>query len=517
MTLKRAFISTVFLLTGAGVPGWSQNWEPFIKALNQSESISVLIKMGNPLDLKATEQMELSAELKAQKLIQALESHLESEIQKQAPWLKNGEAEGVEELVPLWLVGAVKVKAKPAALEKLLMVKKTSSLVIEKAKPIHSLFDNEIQGTSVRSQTETALGSVGWGVQKVRAPEAWKLGATGEGIVVAVLDSGINVRHPDLDGNIWTNSGEMGPDDQGQEKSSNGIDDDNNGYTDDVYGWNFEENSNDISDYLGHGTQAAGIIAGHGSKGVQTGVAPKAKVMALRSCCLLGGEVAESAIWEAVQYAMKQGAKVISMSVSMKHWGKPNYVFWRRASEVLNSAGIVHVNSAGNRGKGNEPFNIGAPGSNPPAWLHPLQAQDAFNLSSMITVGAVDFEDQVRPYSSAGPVTWEEVPGYQDFQYDNGKKSGLIKPDICAPSETPSLSFDGLNYTASFGGTSSATPHVAGAVAVLLSENPKLTVAQLTESLQMAAVKVESEFTNRCGAGRLDVLSSLEYSRRKFR
>ena len=491
-----------------GQRAFSQSLEPFVSALKSSEPVTVLVKMGKPMNLKQTQSPNELATL--------LQDHLEKEISKEAPWLKGGQAEGIEELVPLWIVGAVKVRARPAALEKLLMVKKAHSLSIERAKPIHNLFDSETPGTLPSGSSSVSAESMGWGVQKIRAPEAWKLGASGEGVVVAVLDSGVNIRHPDLESNIWMNAGETGTDSQGQDKSSNGLDDDGNGYVDDLYGWNFEENSNDISDYLGHGTQAAGIIAGQGKKGVQTGVAPKAKVMALRSCCLLGGEVAESAIWEALQYAMKQGARVVSMSVSMKHWGKPNYVFWRRASEVLNSAGIVHVNSAGNRGKGNEPFNIGAPGSNPPAWLHPLQSQDASNLSSMITVGAVDFDDQVRPYSSVGPVTWEEVPEYGDFQYANGKKAGLLKPDICAPSETPSLSFDGLNYTPSFGGTSSATPHVAGAVAVLLSGNPKLSVAQITESLQMSTVPVEGEFTNQCGSGRLDLLSAVEYSRRQF-
>jgi len=518
MTLSRSiqFGALIFNFSAA-LFAFSPNLAAWSRAVTGNESVSVLVKMDKPLNLSDLQGLSNEPHQRSLQIAQALEAHLNQEVEKEAPWLKKGPAEGVEEVTPLWLVGALRVRAKPSAIEKLLIVKGTSSMAIEKAKPIHNLADSYITRRSTNSSERMGPEEIGWGVRKIGAPEAWKLGVEGEGIVVAVLDSGININHPDLQGNVWTNPGETGLDANGNDRATNGVDDDQNGYVDDVHGWNFEENSADISDYLGHGTQAAGIIAGQGAGGTQTGVAPKAKVMALRSCCMLGGEVAESAIWESVQYAMKQGARVVSMSVSLKHWGKPNYLHWRRASEVLNAAGIIHVNSAGNRGHGNEPYNIGAPGSNPPAWLHPLQSQEGAGLSSMISVGAVDFEDHLRAYSSVGPVTWEQVSGYQDFPYEKGQKKGLMKPDLCAPSETPSLSMDGVNYTLSFGGTSSSTPHVAGAVALLLSQNPKLTVAQVTESLQMSAVPIDGEFTNRCGAGRLDVLAAVEYARRSFK
>lgn len=509
--------SLLFFHAALSVFAVSPNLAVWTEVVTRNEPVSVLVKMGRPLNLSQLQGLSPEPLKRSLEIAKALESHLENEVEKEAPWIKKGPSEGIESVTPLWLVGAVRVRAKPEAIEKLLIVKGASSMSLEKSKPIHALFDNEVTLRSPDPTERIEPEDIGWGVRKIGAPETWKQGVEGKGVIVAVLDSGINVNHPDLAGNIWKNEGETGTDSDGNDKSTNGVDDDKNGFVDDVYGWNFEENSSDISDYLGHGTQAAGIIAGQGAGGTHTGVAPKAKVMALRSCCLLGGEVAESAIWESIQYAMKQGARVLSMSVSMKHWGKPNYLHWRRASEVLNTAGIVHVNSAGNRGHGNEPFNIGAPGSNPPAWLHPLQSQEGQALSSMITVGAVDYEDHLRQYSSIGPVTWEHVPGYEDFPYNKGERKGLIKPDLCAPSETPSLSMDGENYTLSFGGTSSSTPHVAGAVALLLSENPKLTVAQITESLQMSAVPVDGEFTNRCGAGRLNVQAALDYVRNRFK
>lgn len=496
-----------FLAFANPLATWGEN-------LSSPGSKTVLVKMSPALDLSGLEKESLSGSKNIQKLAERLETYLMDQLKAETPWVLDSQSPDIDEVTPLWLVGAVRIRGKASAVEKLLLVKGASHLTLERAKPVQGFMDEVRLSTKIEDLNNLEQGSTAWGVRKVGAPEAWENGAKGQGIVVAVLDSGVNVQHPDLQGNIWRNKGEQGLDENGNDRSTNGIDDDKNGYVDDVFGWNFEENNNDVSDFVGHGTQAAGVIAGKGTLGVQTGVAPQAQVMALRSCCQLGGEIAESAIWEAIQYAMKQGARVVSMSVSMKHWGKPNYVQWRRASEVLNFAGVVHVNSAGNRGQGNEPYNIGAPGSNPPAWLHPLQPQTGEGLSSMITVGAVDFEDHIRNYSSQGPVTWEQVQGYHDFPVQKG---GLVKPEVCGPSEVPSLSLDGKNYTLSFGGTSSATPHVAGAVALLLSDNSQLSVAQITESLQMTATPVEGEFTNRCGAGRINIEAALEYSRKNFK
>lgn len=519
--MKLYVYSLILALLGVVGPVFSEPGalESLAPALASQEPVTVLVKMENRFDLSSLQGLSSERGRRSQQIVEALETHLKTAVEEETPWIKGGEKEGIEEVTPLWLVSALKVRVKPAALEKLIIVKGTRSISLEKAKPIYRLYDDYVSVSSKPTENISLLNEeIGWGVRKVGAPEVWGTGVEGQGVIVAVLDSGVNVNHPDLEGNIWKNPGEIGQDEQGNDRSTNGIDDDQNGYTDDVYGWNFEQNSADISDYMGHGTQSAGIIAGQGKNGFKTGIAPKAKIMTLRSCCMLGGEVAESAIWEATQYAMKQGAQVISMSVSMKHWGKPNYLQWRRASEVLNTAGIVHVNSAGNRGKGNEPYNIGAPGSNPPAWIHPLQTDSSNGgVSSMITVGAVDFEDHIRNYSSTGPVTWEEISGYGDFPFEKGKRKGLMKPEICAPSETPSLSMDGTNYTLSFGGTSSATPHVAGAIALLLSQNPHLTVAQVTEAIQMSAVNVGEEFTNQCGSGRLDVQAAVNYVKEHFK
>src|SRR5690606_37545175 len=130
-----------------------------------------------------------------------------------------------------------------------------------------------------------------------------------------------------------------GKDAWGRDRSRNGRDDDGNGYTDDRHGWNFEQDSADLTDMFGHGTQSAGVVAGMGAGGRVTGLAPEAQVMVLRACCLTGSKMFESHAWEAIQYAMAQGARVISMSLSIKHEANPNDAQWRRVGEALLAAG----------------------------------------------------------------------------------------------------------------------------------------------------------------------------------
>ncbi|HYX15073.1 MAG TPA: S8 family serine peptidase, partial [Nostoc sp.] len=97
------------------------------------------------------------------------------------------------------------------------------------------------------------LGGNNWGADLVKAPEVWAQGYTGKGIVVAVIDTGVDYNHEDLKNNIWTNTKEV---------AGNGIDDDSNGYIDDNYGWNFSDKNNNTLDNNGHGTHVSGTIAG---------------------------------------------------------------------------------------------------------------------------------------------------------------------------------------------------------------------------------------------------------------
>jgi subtilisin family serine protease len=348
-----------------------------------------------------------------------------------------------------------------------------------------------------------------WSVKRVNAPLLWQesIGLNGDGVVVAVIDTGVNYDHPDLKNRMWDGSGAGFPN----------------------HGFDFDSNDNDPHDAgpeAGHGTACAGIVAGDGTSGKQTGVAPGARVMALR----LGGE--EQKYWRALEFAIERGAHVVSMSITWKNQKSPNYPAWRRVCESLLAARILHANSTGNQGTSSTsgplkiPFNIGAPGNCPPPRLHPLQAAPVGpdpHLSSAVSCGSTDEADRLRDNSGRGPSAWEKAP-YVDFPFESGAKPGLIKPDVCAPgSATDSCNFrfeqEGKPYI-TFSGTSAATPHLAGCMALLVqacrrSGNPVIP-ARVQEALENTAVRIQGQALDKeinFGAGRVDVFSAFKYGK----
>ena len=346
-----------------------------------------------------------------------------------------------------------------------------------------------------------------WSVKRVGAPLLWQHGLDGDGVVVAVIDTGVNYDHPDLRNRMW---------DGGEEFPNHGFD--------------FAANENDPRDEgaagVGHGTACAGIVAGDGTSGRKTGVAPGARIMALR----VGGE--ERNFWRALEFAMARRVHVISMSMTWKATSGPNYPGWRRICESVLAAGILHANSTGNQGTASTagplkvPFNIGAPGNCPPPRLHPLQTLPVGlepHLSSVISCGSTDDADRLRDNSGRSPCTWESGL-YTDFPFANGTKPGLIKPDVCAPGSMT----DSCNWRFSesdkpyipFSGTSSATPHVAGCMALLAqaclrSGNP-IVPARIQEALENSAVRIPGQVhakQNNFGAGRVDVFAAFKYGK----
>src|SRR5919202_4423956 len=162
-------------------------------------------------------------------------------------------------------------------------------------------------GQSIPFADVPNLGGNAWGLDMINAPEVWAQGYTGQGVVVAVVDSGVDYTHPDLDGNIWVNSDEIAGD---------GVDNDNNGFIDDVRGWDFAYNDNDPMDVYGHGTHVSGTIAAKGNNSVGvTGVAWNAKIMPLK---FLGdggyGNTSDAIL--ALNYATAKGVKLTNNSWS---------------------------------------------------------------------------------------------------------------------------------------------------------------------------------------------------------
>ena len=170
-----------------------------------------------------------------------------------------------------------------------------------------------------------------------------------------------------------------------------------------LHGYNFQNNTNNPSDSNGHGTATAGLVAGDGTCGTKTGVAPEATVLAIR----VGG--VERSFWRGLQFALDQKANVISMSMTWRYPSSPDYPGWRPVCVTILAAGVLHANSIGNQGADlityPVPFNIATPGNCPPPWLHPGQ-QPKQALSSPISVGATDSADKLAASSGRGPAAW---------------------------------------------------------------------------------------------------------------
>lgn len=329
-----------------------------------------------------------------------------------------------------------------------------------------------------------------YGVLKVNADDVWALGYEGQDVIVAVLDTGVNYNHNDLSGNMWES--------------------DDYPY----HGYDYVNEDNNPMDDNGHGTHCAGTVAGQGASGSQTGVAPQAKIMALK---VLDneGHGGSSDISSAITFALTNGADVLSMSFGMSGGGDNGTRSWYRNIMVnLMNAGIICSVAAGNDGyfyllyQYPIPNNIGAPGNCPPPWLHPDQTQIG-GLSAVVCVGATNQNDAIGDFSSRGPVTWQDVTGYNDYLYQPG--IGLIRPDVCAPGvEIKSLRHNNNTGYTYMDGTSMAAPCVAGVMALLLSKNPELTPAEVCEALETTAHPLSTTKSNTSGSGRVDALAALQ-------
>jgi thermitase len=211
----------------------------------------------------------------------------------------------------------------------------------------------------------------------MQVPQAWDV-SRGHGIVVAVIDTGMDFTHPELISNLWANPGEMGTDANGNDKSSNGIDDDADGFIDDVFGWNFIDNNNDFTDLNGHGTHSAGIIAAsmNNSFGI-AGVAPEARIMPLKVLDSTGhGTYAQVA--QAIIYAVDHGAQVINLGFG----GQADSQALRDATDYAYDHGVVVVAAAGNGGSD----TLFYPAANPNVIA--VEALDpALNLTSFSAYG----------------------------------------------------------------------------------------------------------------------------------
>lgn len=265
----------------------------------------------------------------------------------------------------------------------------------------------------------------------IDAPEAWDR-QTGTDVVVAVIDTGLDYNHEDIVGNVWTNPGEI---------PGNGIDDDNNGYVDDVRGWDFVNNDNDPFDDNDHGTHVSGTIAAVGNNGIGvTGVNWSARIMPLKFLSARGSGSTADAI-SALDYAVMMGARISNNSWGGGAFSQALY----DAIAAAQVAGHLFVAAAGNDGVDTD-VTPSYPAS--------------YDLDNIVSVAATDANDALAGFSNFGAVTVD-----------------LGAPGVSILSTTPT------NTYSSFSGTSMATPHVAGTAALLLAADPTLDLVALKAAL----------------------------------
>src|SRR5262245_30191515 len=273
----------------------------------------------------------------------------------------------------------------------------------------------------------------------IDAPEAWDI-ATGGSTVVAVIDTGVDYNHPDLAANIWTNAAEA--------TGIAGVDDDGNGFVDDIHGWDFVNNDNNPMDDHSHGTHVSGTIGAIGNNGVGVvGVNWNVKIMPLKFLNAQGSGTTANAIL-ALQYAVANGAKISNHSYGDNTFSQANL----DAIQAAGAAGHLVVAAAGN---GNF---FGFPINNDTTPFYPASYQPS--ADNLIAVAATDRTDHFASFSNYGATSVD-----------------LAAPGVSIYSTMPNNSYGFKD------GTSMAAPHVTGAAALVWSAFPNLTVQQVKQRL----------------------------------
>ena len=285
-----------------------------------------------------------------------------------------------------------------------------------------------------------------WGLKKTDAARAWSVSRGSKKVIVAVIDTGIDINHEDLKNNLWKNPGETGLDAKGRDKASNGIDDDGNGFIDDVYGWNFVSNNNKLDDNHGHGTHIAGIIGAEaGNKKGIVGISPDVSMMILKyfDPKVPNTDNLKNTI-QAMNYAVKMGAHIINYSGGGTEYSQEEH----DAVEAAEKKGILFVAAAGNEHSNSDEYHY-----------YPAD----YKLKNIISVTAIDPTTEVLTSSNFGVETVEiAAPGQAILS--------------CLPNNTYGL----------MTGTSQATAFVTGAAVLVMANKDLYTNAEEVKKFILA-------------------------------
>ena len=288
----------------------------------------------------------------------------------------------------------------------------------------------------------------------IDAPEAWDITTGSDEVVIAVIDTGVDYNHEDLAANIWTNPGEIAGD---------GIDNDGNGFVDDVRGWDFANDDNDPMDTDGHGTHVAGTIGAAANNGIGiVGVSWNVKIIPIKFLDPFGTTTAAIRSVTYVTTLREQGVNVIASNNSWGGGGYSQALF--DAIEGGGEAGVLFVAAAGNDSNNND--------QNP---AYPA----SYDSDAILSVAATDRNNGLAGFSNYGATTVD-----------------IGAPGVAILSTTPGNSY------ASFQGTSMASPHAAGVAALLAAANPEASMAEIRQAIISGAVPIPS-LTNNVSSGAL--------------
>ena len=309
-----------------------------------------------------------------------------------------------------------------------------------------------------------------WWLKRVRADQAWTY-TRGAGATVAVIDTGLDYTHPDIAANLWTNPGEI---------AGNGIDDDGDGFIDDVHGWDYVNGDNDPRDDHGHGTHVSGIIAAAADNALGiAGVAPESKIIPIKVLGATGSGFVTDVI-AAIRYAANLGAQVINLSLGIlkSFLSKSLKSSFESAVSYAKNKGTIVVAAAGNS---NANVANNYPGG----------------IKDVIAVGATDPNNQRAWFSNFGLLLDFVAPGVDVLSLKAAGvsfgASSVVDPDYVRAT-----------------GTSMASPVVAGVVALLRAQNPAITYNQILDKLKRSAIDLgPAGFDTNYGWGLVDAFGAL--------
>lgn len=400
-----------------------------LEMLKEEKEVNVIIRLKNRLEIDQFIQendQELSKEEKTSFVVERLKNHAETSQKSLMEHLMLLEKKDlVRNVQPLWIINGVAVTLTEDVLKDL-----------SKRKDIEKItLDFEVQAPKF-SPTESKPNLPKWGLERIEAPKVWgEYGIKGHGTVVAIMDTGVDADHEALKTNYRGRDGNH------------------------KYAWaDFSTDGYERpADGHGHGTHVAGTAVG-GKLGDVIGVAPEAEWIAVKIFNDQGVSSA-SAIHRGFEWILAPGDDPTKApDIVNNSWGSsdPYRTEFLEDFKAWKAAGIISSFSAGNDGPGSE--TVSSPASFPEAFA----------------IGATDRSDQIAPFSSRGPVTWVD---------EKGESKSYIKPEVSAPGVEIYSALPGNAYGLS-NGTSMASPHVAGTMALLLEANPSLTYEQINQLLK---------------------------------